>query len=134
MIKQLQPYSSGIIVLGIGMLSQSAQRADLVWLVGGILTLLLGSIALLYQRWPNVGWLLAGLGAAAILLGTAESVTLWGYSVQPPDMVLVVGGAALTMAGMALVGFSYTVAHGEQPASERVQRSPAAPTAFRSVG
>lgn len=130
MVKQLQSYSLGILVLGIGMLKQGVQRADLTWLIGGFLTLSLGIFGLIYGRWHNLGWLLVGLGGSLILVGTAESSTLWGYAFETPNTILVVGGAALAMAGMALVGLSYTTARRGQVESGHLQHSSLASTLF----
>ncbi|MBX2997233.1 MAG: hypothetical protein KF893_01890 [Caldilineaceae bacterium] len=121
MFQQLQAYSSGIIVLGVGMMKQGVQRGDNTWLIGGLLTLVLGLTGLIYRRWHNLGWVMAALGGLLILIGTAESHTFWGYTVDAPDMLFVVGGAALTMAGMAFLGMSFTATSRGQTESPSFQ-------------
>jgi hypothetical protein len=133
MFQQLQAYSLGIIVLGIGMSKQGVQRGDATWLIGGLLTLVLGLTGLIYRRWHNLGWVMAALGGLLILIGTAESHTLWGHPVDTPNMLFVVGGAALAMAGMAFFGMIYT-ATPRQPKPPRLQKSSAVSGALRSVG
>jgi hypothetical protein len=58
MVAQLQQYTIGFIVLGIGMVVQGAKRADITWLLGGILLLLVGSALLFYQYWHSLGLLI----------------------------------------------------------------------------
>jgi hypothetical protein len=134
MLYQLQSYSLGIIVLGIGMIKQGVQRADPAWLIGGILTLVLGLTGLVYGRWHNLGWVMAALGGALILVGTAEPQTFWGQPVDTPNMLFVVGGAALTMAGMAFLGMIYTANQHGQTKPPPFQNPSTAPRVLRSPG
>jgi hypothetical protein len=134
MFQQLQSYSLGIIVLGIGMIKQGVQRADPTWLTGGILTLGLGLTGLVYGRWYHLGWMMAAMGGALILMGTAESQTFWGQPVDTPNLLFVVGGAALTMAGMAFLGMIYTANQRGQTKPPRFQNPPTTSNPLRSVG
>jgi hypothetical protein len=133
MFSQLQSYSLGIIVLGIGMIKQGVQRANAAWLIGGILTLVLGLTGLVYGRWHNLGWVIATLGGALILMGTAEPHTFWGQLVDTPNMLLVLGGATLAMVGMAFLGMIYTATQRGQTKSPRFQNPPTAPRVLRSA-
>jgi hypothetical protein len=134
MLHQLQSYSLGILVLGIGMIKQGLQRADPTWLIGGVLTLVLGLTGLIYRRWHNLGWVMAALGGALIFMGTAEPHTFWGQPVNTPDMLFVVGGAALTLAGTAFLGTIYTAMQHRQKKSPRFQNPSVPSRALRSVG
>jgi hypothetical protein len=134
MFSQLQSYSLGFVVLGIGMIKQGIQRADAIWLIGGIVALVLGLTGQIYGRWHNLGWVMTTLGGALILMGTAEPHTFWGQVVDTPNMLFVLDGAALAMGGMVFLGMIYTATQRGQTKSPRFQNPPTAPEGLRSAG
>jgi hypothetical protein len=87
----------------------------------GVIIALVGMVFVVYQRWFNLGWLVAVAGLSMVALGMAQESAIFGRPLETPNVPLAITGAIIAVGGLIFFAFSYSAYRRQHQSGQVLQ-------------